>query len=294
MRRSRKRGPGALLRDERRRLARIDPDVLIHDVEVKGAIRPPSALGAPLTFRSDNTLAPALALSDEGSQDQVAKPGSAAAAARTCKKCKMPCKGHPGPTGLDKCLVSLSSPERLRDSSIVESPSLDSTVREIREEPPSPAQSLPPPSPGDVKSPALNCPPPAPNLESPPATSHKQQQPLLPMSPAPPLHAPSPEQWPFQDLDDVIVCRICEMDGDLDNIFVGNYAISKHIVEDHNQFCNCVHCECALPDEDGIFHAHMEQCLPCPGFPRCPFEEGQCPSLGLSYPPSDYCATPLD
>ena len=65
MRRSRKRGPGALLRDERRRLARIDPDVLIHDVEVEGAIRPPSSLGAPLTFRSDNTLAPALALSDK-------------------------------------------------------------------------------------------------------------------------------------------------------------------------------------------------------------------------------------
>ena len=129
--------------DERRRLARIDPDVLIHDVEVEGAIRPPSALGAPLTIRSDNTLAPALALSDEGSQDQVAAPGSAAAAARTCKKCKMPCKGHPGPTGMDKCLVSLSSPERFRDSSTVESPILDS--REIREEPLSPpSQSLPP------------------------------------------------------------------------------------------------------------------------------------------------------
>ena len=164
MRRSKKHGPGAFLRDERRRLAWIDPDVLIHDAEVEGAIRPPSALGAPLIFRSDNTLAPALTLSEEGSQDQVAAPGSAA---RTCKKCRMPCKGHPGPTSLDKCLVSLSSPERLLDSSTVESPSLDSTVREIWEEPPSPAQSLPPPSPGDMKPPALNCPPPAKNLESP-------------------------------------------------------------------------------------------------------------------------------
>jgi hypothetical protein len=88
---------------------------------------------------------------------------------------------------------------------------------------------------------------------------------------------------------------LCYSDGDEGNMFLGNYAIASHIVIDHNQFCTCVHCERSLPDEDGIFSAHMEQCLPCPGYPRCPFEAGQCPSLRDDFDPnSDYCAAPLD
>ena len=90
---------------------------------------------------------------------------------------------------------------------------------------------------------------------------------------------------------------ICYSDGDEGNMFFGNYAIAQHIVNDHNQFCTCVHCECSLPDEVGIFSAHMEDCLPCPGYPACPFQAGQCPSLGLSddvYPPSEYSDAALD
>ena len=78
------------------------------------------------------------------------------------------------------------------------------------------------------------------------------------------------------------MCRICEMDGNSDNMFVGNFAIAHHIVIDHVQFCKCAHCDCSLPDEDGIFTAHMEQC-PCPGS-HCPFVTDQYPACEFSYP----------
>ena len=159
-RRSKKRGPGAIFRNERRRLSRIEPDVLMHETEVEGgdtALPPPHL--THLELRSDKVTPPALqgglALSDEVGQVQVAAPGPAAPAVRNCRKCKMPTRGHSGPTGLNKCSVSLTSPERLRDSSpsLSLTPSFPSPVREKREEPASTPQSLPPPSPSDVISP---------------------------------------------------------------------------------------------------------------------------------------------
>ncbi len=57
----------------------------------------------------------------------------------------------------------------------------------------------------------------------------------------------------------------------------------------------CAHCKCSLPEEDGVFIAHMKECGPCPGFPRCPFEAHQCPFLSENTDtPSEYCAAALD
>ena len=166
-RRSRKRGAGALFRDEKRRLWRIEPDVLFHKTEVEGGVTAlPTHLAAPLALGSYNVTAPAfvLALSDKGGEVQLTLPEPAAAAARTCRKCKRPTRGQPGPTGWRKCTVSLPSPEHLRDTSIVESPSplfpSPLTAREKREEPglASPALSHPPLSSSDIQSQPLPAP----------------------------------------------------------------------------------------------------------------------------------------
>ena len=108
----------------------------------------------------------------------------------------LPTRGHPGPTGMGKCSVSLPSPEHLRDSLAVESPSLNSTAREVREEllPASPSQSPLPPSTSEVQPPPPNFSPIAPHLESLPAASHQQQPPLPVPSPSPatPVQTPPP------------------------------------------------------------------------------------------------------
>ena len=80
-------------------------------------------------------------------------------------------------------------------------------------------------------------------------------------------------------------------------MFNGNFAIASHIVNYHNELNKCAHCKCVLPDKDGLFIAHMEECGPCPGYPRCPFEADQCPYLSVNtYPPSysEYLAAALD
>ena len=66
MKRSRRRGPAANLRDERRRLARIDTEVLTYEAEVEGV----SALPHPLAPLVLGTAAPALALREEARQAQ--------------------------------------------------------------------------------------------------------------------------------------------------------------------------------------------------------------------------------
>ena len=211
----------------------------------------------------------------------------------------MPTKGHPGPTGLGKCSVTLSPPrECLRDSQGEQSPSLDSTASERREEhvPASPDLPLPPPSPSELQSWSPNSPssPLLPHY-SPTAHSSYQQQPLPSSSPAPPLPAPPSREWPFPNSDEVIECLCCDRDGNSGNMFVGNFAIARHIVDYPKEFCKCAHCKCSLPDEDGVFIAHMKECEPCPGFPRCPFEAHQCPFLSENTDtPSEYCAAALD
>ena len=135
-RRSRKRRAGALFQDEKRRLLRIEPDLLIHETEVEGIVTAlPPSLAAPLAIWSDKVTAPALilALSDEGGEVQETRPEPSAAAARTCRQCKRPTRGHPGPTSLHKCTVYLPSPKHLRDTSIGDFPS-PPTAREKREE----------------------------------------------------------------------------------------------------------------------------------------------------------------
>ena len=268
----------------------------MHETEVEGgdtALPPPHL--THLELRSDKVTPPALqgglALSDEVGQVQVAAPVPAAPAVRNCRKCKMPTRGHSGPTGLDKCSVSLTSPEHLRDSSLSLPPSFPSPVREKREEPAtSTPQSLPPPSPSDVISPTSSTSPFQPlfpQQESLPAPSHQQQQqqqPLPPSFPPPSLPAPPSQQWPFPDSEEVIQCLCCERDGFPGNMFVGNFAIANHIVFFHKEFNKCAHCKCSLPDEDGVFIAHMEECGPCPGYPRCPFEADQCPYLSVNPP----------
>ena len=101
-RRSSKHGGGALFRDEKRRLLRIEQDVLFHKTEVEGGVTAlPPHLVAPLALGSDNvtTSALVLALSDKGREVQVTLPEPAAAAAWACRKCKRPTQGHSGPTG---------------------------------------------------------------------------------------------------------------------------------------------------------------------------------------------------
>ena len=104
----RRRGPGALLRDERRRLARIEPDVLLlEEGEVEGEPSLPSDLAStPLDCRRE----------DSQSSDVthvVATP--APAGARACRRCGLSTKNHPGRCGLQHCTVPL--PEGLRDTS---------------------------------------------------------------------------------------------------------------------------------------------------------------------------------
>ena len=102
-------------------------------------------------------------------------------------------------------------------------------------------------------------------------------------SPTPPLPAPAPpsinsappsQQWPFPDSSDDIECMICDYQGLHDNML----SIASHIVNVHQEFSECAHCSCSLPSGDGVFHTHMELCLPCPGYPTCPFQASQCPS----------------
>ena len=87
VRRARGRGPAALLRDERRRLARIEPTLLqdfLDEVEGDVSALPPSALTTP---------AIALARRDERGQVKVATPGPAAAAAVAASPLPSPCGG---------------------------------------------------------------------------------------------------------------------------------------------------------------------------------------------------------
>ena len=97
VRRARGRGPAALLRDERRRLARIEPTLLqdfLDEVEGDVSALPPSALTTP---------AIALARRDERGQVKVATPGPAAAAAVVASPLPAPCGG---PTAAGQATVS--------------------------------------------------------------------------------------------------------------------------------------------------------------------------------------------
>ena len=94
-----------------------------------------------------------------------------------------------------------------------------------------------------------------------------------------PLSAVVTLPWPFPDSTEMIECMLCEDEGMPGNMFMGNYNIVSHIVSVHNEFCNCAHCNCSLPSENGIFYAHMKHCLPCPGNPTFPFTVTQCPSF---------------
>ena len=152
VRRSRRRPPSALLRNEQRRLLRIDSGVF----EVQGGpALPPTAVMPPLAPR------------ERVGEVQVAKP------VRNCTKCRLPVRGHLGPTGLRRCTASPAPPyqELLRSPPGDQSLSLDSTARDSDRQdasslPVSPLMFIPDLFPSDSSSPyqsptlSLPCQPP--------------------------------------------------------------------------------------------------------------------------------------
>ena len=103
----------------------------------------------------------------------------------------------------------------------------------------------------------------------------QQQQPLPPSSPASslPTHS-SQQQWSFLDSEEVIQCFCCKRDGYPGNMFLANFAIANHIVNDHNNLTSVPTVNVHYLTRTGCLLT-MEQGLPCLG---CPFSQARVPA----------------